>query len=373
MNVGIDARMFGPSVGGGGLGRYVEQLVYGLQALDAENRYLLFLKKENEKLCQIRNDHFKTRLANIHWYSLQEQFSLPKIIDSANLDLVHFPHWNVPIALKTPFIVTIHDLILLDEPASSKTTTRSPLIHLTKRIGYKVVLKRAIERSRHIIAVSEFTKESIIRHFPKISSDKITVVYEGITKLPPPASNFQLPTSPFFLYVGNAYPHKNLEALLHAFSFFHKLHPEVKLVLAGRHDIFYKRLQKELDEIDIPRETVAFVMNPSDAELSSLYSKATVYLFPSRIEGFGLPPLEAMQHGVPVISSNAGSLPEILGTAAEYFPPSDIEAMVEAMEKAINNTALRQKMIKNGHKQTRNYSWKRMAKEILDIYENYGG
>ena len=120
-------------------------------------------------------------------------------------------------------------------------------------------------------------------------------------------TRYQIPDTRYFLYVGNAYPHKNLESLLHAFSFFVRLHPDVRLVLAGRDDIFYKRLKRELEEIEVPAENVRFVMNPTDAELAGLYRGATLYLFPSRSEGFGLPPLEAMSSGVPVAAARATS------------------------------------------------------------------
>ena len=221
-----------------------------LGQLDHKNRYVLFLKPEN---IQTSAMDAEKRLANAHWYTLKEQVVLPRIIDREHLDLVHFPHWNVPLFLRTPFIVTIHDLILLDEPRSAKVTTRHPFIFFLKRIAYRIVLRHALKRARAIIAVSQYTKSSILIHFPWVPSEKIHVVYEGLTQFPehaprlPPSPRLwragkpgatKHSTLPYFLYVGNAYPHKNLEALLHAFSFFHKLHQEVHLILAGRNDIF---------------------------------------------------------------------------------------------------------------------------------------
>jgi len=152
MKIGIDARLYGPKVGGGGLGRYVEELITNLQQIDNKNRYVLFLKKDNFDTCKITNKKFEKVLADVHWYSLAEQLKMPKIIDAAGCDLVHYPHWNIALRAKTPFVVTIHDLIMLDEPTSARATTRGPLQFALKRAGYNVVLRQAVKNSRHIIA-----------------------------------------------------------------------------------------------------------------------------------------------------------------------------------------------------------------------------
>jgi glycosyltransferase involved in cell wall biosynthesis len=235
------------------------------------------------------------------------------------------------------------------------------------------VISHAVHKSKAIIAVSEYTKNSILKHFPSVDPHKIQVIHEGVTSLAKAeqetTSTLTLPPNPYFLYVGNAYPHKNLEALLHAFSFFHQIHPEVTLVLAGRSDVFYDRLKQEVDEIEIPSDRVKFIMSPSDHELHELYRHASLYLFPSRIEGFGLPPLEAMQEGVPVAAARAGSLPEILGDAAIYFHPDDIEEMVRVMEQTLVDEALRKDLKKKGAKQITRYSWQVMTKTILSLYD----
>ena len=381
--------MLGPTVGGGGLGRYVEELVRELSQLDHKNRYVLFLKTQ-EQVEEVEGEHppslklppsplglrrtgwragMEKKVTRIHWYTIKEQLVMPWVIDRERLDLMHFPHWNVPLFLRTPFVVTIHDLILLEEPRSAKITTRHPLIFFLKRIGYRIVLHHALKHSRAIIAVSTYTKSAILRHFPWVPPEKIHVVYEGLTTFPPttfPPSH--LSTSPYFLYVGNAYPHKNLETLLHAFSLFHKRHPDVQLVLAGRDDVFYQRLKKILTQIELPTNAVRFVMNSSDQQLADLYRQATLYLFPSRSEGFGLPPLEAMSFGVPVAAARGTSLPEILGDAALWFDPDHPEEMVEAMEQVLTNPSLRESLILKGREQIKRYSWSAMAQDIQKIY-----
>ncbi len=378
MRIGIDARLYGPKVGGGGLGRYVEELIKNLQQIDKKNRYVLFLKKENFNECKITNKNFEKRLADIHWYTMAEQMKMAKIIDRENCDLVHCPHWNVPLRLQTPFVLTIHDLIMLEEPDSSKATTRNPVYFTLKYIAYKIVLWRAILKSKHIIAVSNFTKSSILKHF-RVKPEQISVIHEGVTtgeknkiKKEKNKRIMKAPyKDPYFLYVGNAYPHKNLEALLHAFSFFHRLHPEVKLVLVGKYDIFWKWLEREFDEIDVPKDAVIFHGYATEEELDKLYKYATLYVFPSRHEGFGLPPLEAMARGVPVAASKSTAIPEILGDAAIYFRPDDIEEMVEVMEQGLTDEKLRTKLKTKGDSQVKKYSWKTMAEEILKVYKKF--
>jgi glycosyltransferase involved in cell wall biosynthesis len=322
MKIGIDARMYGPKVGGGGLGRYVEQLVTKLQEIDQENRYILFLKKENFDLCKITNKNFEKRLTDIHWYTLNEQKFLPKIIDQEKLDLLHFPHWNVPLFVRTPFVVTIHDLILLDDPSSAKATTLGFVKYALKRLGYRAVLWNAINRSQRIISVSHATELSILKHFPKVDPKKIKMIYEGVTSFPYPENHgsnqgwqsLQPPLPPpTFLYIGNSYPHKNLKTLLKAFKIFHQKFSKSRLVLAGGQNIFSEIVKKYVTNINIPKEAVEFVNNPDDQKISELYSQANLYIFPSKLEGFGLPGLEAMAAGVPVIAARAGSLPEVLG------------------------------------------------------------
>jgi len=158
--------------------------------------------------------------------------------------------------------------------------------------------------------------------------------------------------------------------LVEAFSLFHKYHPEIHLVLTGRDDLFYQRLKKKVLEQKIDQETIHFILNPTDEELAQLYQAATLYLFPSRCEGFGLPPLEAMSFGVPILASNRSSLPEILGEAAVYFDPENVTDMIQTMEKLFTDPALQTQLKRKGYEQIKRYSWSEMAKQTLQIYES---
>lgn len=371
MKIGIDARLFGPTVGGGGLGRYVEELLKELAQQDTQaNRYVVFVKPASVEDARaiLPADQFEIRAVDIHWYTLKEQFQMGRIIDAEGLDLVHIPHWNVSLFQKTPYVLTIHDLILLEEPMSARATTKGPLVHALKTLGFRLVLNRAIRRARLIIAPSAYTKESILRFFRGILPETIHVIHEGIATLPEPEPKFTPPSSPFLLAVGNAYPHKNLETLLAAFAELAPTYPALSLVFAGREDVFSRRLEQRAALTGFG-ERVRFIRNPSDAELAALYAAATIYVFPSRIEGFGLPPLEAMAHGVPVIAAQSSCLPEILGTAAHYFPPNNASLLAEEIRHLLSDETLRNTLILAGYAQAQLYSWKTMAKETRTLYE----
>lgn len=369
MRIGIDARMYGPAFGGGGLGRYVEQLVGELQRQDRENRYVLFLKPENAAACRVAAPNFETRVADAHWYTAREQLLLPRLIGRERLDLVHFPHWNVPLLCPVPFVVTIHDLILLEQPRSARASTRHPAIFALKRLGYRTALSHAARRARHVIVPSAYVRDSVRSHFPGVPTDRISVIYEGITTLPP--ADGPARPGPYVLHVGNAYPHKNLETLRDAFAILSRERPEVSLVVAGRDDHFSRRLREEWRHAP-GFDRVTFVPNPTDADLARLYAGAAAYVFPSRSEGFGLPPLEAMAAGVPVVASNASCLPEILGDAALYASPDDPAAFARQLDAVLGDAARREGLIARGRERVTHYSWSAMAAETRAIYERVG-
>jgi glycosyltransferase involved in cell wall biosynthesis len=373
MKIGIDARFYGPRVGGGGLGRYVAELVNHLQLIDKKNEYVVFLKKENFHECVITNPNFNKRLVDIHWYGIREQFSMPRIVKQSGVDFMHYPHWNVPVFARKPFLVTIHDLILLEDKASARSSTRSALVHGFKYAGFRTVLEHAIHSSQHILTVSEYTKSRILKHFG-IKKKKINVVHNGII----PAQDVRDVNlsklgvyEPYFLYIGNAYPHKNLEMMLHAFSRFSESNPYVQMVIAGRRDIFSRRLEKEAKEIGIKKAALRFIDLPTDREIATLYKHAALFIYPSRIEGFGMPPLEAMSYGTPTAAARSSSLPEVLQNRAFYFDPDDIETLVEIMNSTISNP---ERFIKNridAMKLAQSYTWKKTAEKTLEVYSKF--
>ncbi len=357
--------MFGPAVGGGGLGRYVEQLTTRLLAAEPPHEYTFFLKPENLD-APLEGPRAKKVEVAAHWYTLREQTALPRAMDAAGCDLLHFPHWNVPLGIRTPFVVTIHDLILLEEPRSARVTTRHPLLFRAKYAVFRHVLAHALRASVRIIAVSETTKAAIRRHFPDVPAEKIEVIYEGVSPLPAPSGPPLVP-QPYLLAVGNAYPHKNLDGLLAAFARMTEALPGTRLVLAGREDVFRRRLKASEAARNLG-DRIAWVDDPTDDQLSVLYRDARAFVFPSRVEGFGLPALEAVAAGIPVAAARAGSLPEILGEAAAFFDPNDTEDMARAMQTILQDEDQRKTLVTAGLENITRFSWDRAAAQTTALY-----
>lgn len=369
MRIGIDARFFGPKTGGGGIGRYVEELLRHIAQEKTEHEFVVFLRKENFHAFRPKSKRFKLVLADIPWYGLREQLVMPHLFHREKLDLVHIPHWNVPLTLRIPFIVTIHDLILLHQTKSAHATTRGPLVHGIKYAGFRLALDHAVKKSRYIITPSEATKQDILDHF-SLRPDKITAIHHGLTPLPSskaePRELGIMP--PYFLYVGNSYPHKNLRMLIHTFAQFHELQPHTQLVLAGKRDSFSMDLEREARELSLDPSSIRFIDHPSDAEVSSLYKHAALFIYPSLIEGFGIPPLEALSKGTPVAAARVSSIPEVLEGHALYFSPDDTTRLLEIMQAAITHPNDLKLLAKNGKAFIKRYSWKKAAEETLSVY-----
>jgi glycosyltransferase involved in cell wall biosynthesis len=331
--------MYGPRVGGGGLGRYVEELLNHLTARDDGNDYVVFLKKENFHAFSPKNHRVHKVMADFHWYGLSEQLKFPKLIREARVDIMHFPHWNVPLMCPVPFVVTIHDLILLEDPQSARSTTRGPLVHALKTAGFRVNLAHATRRSRHIISVSEVTKRALV-NLLGVPARKITTVHHGMR---PPLAGDGVSVralgalEPYLLMVGNSYPHKNHALALQAFARITTLHPEVQLICAGRVDVFAKQIEVEARALGLPPSRFQYVHLPTDEELGALYHHAAGLIFPSRIEGFGWPPLEAMACEVPTLVSDIPIHREILQNFTTYLPLDDVNAWSSALNNLLNH------------------------------------
>ena len=387
MKIGIDARFYGPV--GKGLGRYTQEIIDNIILInsnqnEAHFNFVIFLSPDNFDELTVQDSRVKKVLIDIPWYSWKEQFLFPWYIWKEKLDLMHFPHFNIPIFTPVKFVMTLHDLILTHFP-TMRATTKSKAVYYFKNFAYRLVLRAAIFRAKRIIAVSKFTKQDIIHKF-KIEDKKIEVTYEGIanlrkgrdslfvSKLNPDEifEHYHLGQN-FLLYVGNAYPHKNLNMLLKMFSVLHQNNSDLKLVLVGKEDYFYREIKNyaqslNLWQIDNVNSPVVFPGYVPDAQLELMYQKARAYIFPSLYEGFGLPPLEAMANGCPVLSSDRASLPEILGSAAIYFNPEDEQDILAKIQLVLQNENLQNTLKINGLKQVKLYNWWECANQTLKIY-----
>ncbi len=376
MKIGIDARFWGKQ--SKGLGRYTQQLVRHLEEIDDENEYVIFLRKENFADYQPRNERFRKVCADFLWYSWAEQTSFVRLLRQERCDLMHFPHFNVPLLYTGRFVVTIHDLILLRFP-TRRNSTRNRFFYALKFLAYKAVIASSIKRAEKICAVSRFTKEDILRSYPRTPEDKIVVTYEAVFEREQIKAAAKKKISeflrkhgiikPYILYVGNAYPHKNLERLCRVFA--ENFAGEEKLVLVGKDDFFYRRLRRQIDSLSSKKSRdILIVPNVADVELDILYRRAKAFVFPSLYEGFGLPPLEAAAYGVPVACSDHPCMREILGQAALFFDASDDRAFAAALQRIVSDEKLRLHLGRIGPLRAEKFSWRRMARQTLDIYRN---
>lgn len=372
MKIGIDARFFGTP--GKGLGRYTEKLVTGLESLDTEHEYEIFLYGESYDEYIPNNPRFTKIKVPYRWYGFSEQFLYPFFLWRRNLDLVHFPHFNVPLFYRRPFVVTIHDLILLHYP-TQKASTHHAFWYRFKYFIYLRIIRSAIRRAQSVLTVSRFTRQDVVSFYPEAEA-KLCVTVEGVDQFclwqSPQQTKDILTTywgktgrtaeKPYVLYVGNSYPHKNLDIFLTLA----KAEPEVDIVLVGRPDYFYERLSQKIQQAKITN--IYLVGGVPDAHLAVLYRNAKGYVFPSLYEGFGLPPLEAMQYGIPVLVSNRGSLPEVVGDAAVVVDPDNTEEFISQYRALLYDEVLRRRCIQKGRVRTQEFSWQKMAEATKDIY-----
>jgi len=352
MNIGIDGRLIEET----GVGRYIRNLIHFLGIQDKENQYIIFLRKKSFDTFVLPNNRWQKRLADVKWHSITEQFIMPWLLVKEHLDLVHVPYFNIPIFYPGKLVVTIHDLTILHVDTGKATTLPLPFYKL-RRLGYYLVLAVGLIRAIRIIAVSKTTKKEIIDHF-HIPSEKIAVTYEGVENIE--SEGKRLVKDPYFLYVGNVYPHKNAETLITAFR---QMNGNTKLVFVGKEDYFYKRLKKAVADIE---SRILFFGQASDNELANLYHYAITLVFPSLMEGFGLPALEALAHSCPVICSDIPVFHEIVGNHAIYFNPIDAQDLRQKLEQVFKKRPSQKHVQELLHR----FNWATMARETLRVYEN---
>lgn len=374
MKIGIDARFFGTS--GKGLGRYTQKLVEELEKIDHNNQYYIFLNSHNFDEYTPKNPNFHKVLANIPWYSWQEQIIFPRILSKYKLDLVHFLHFNIPLFYRRPYFVTIHDLILLEYP-TRKASKLNSIMYWVKNLAYRLVIMNSVYTAKRIITISKYTEQSIYKHF-HIPKNKMAMIYEGVdlerfNPLNAQDFNFKkfnIKPNRYILYVGNVYPHKNIERLIDVFYKLKQkrdIDKDLQLVLVGKKDYFFENIKKQVQTLNLEK-SVIFTGYVPDEELISLYENSLFYVFPSLYEGFGLPPLEAIALGAPIAISNATCLPEIFGENIEYFDPKSEENMEKVLYEFIQDSTKREAQKKYHQSILNKYSWSDMAEKTKKLY-----
>ncbi|MBI2032432.1 MAG: glycosyltransferase family 4 protein [Candidatus Levybacteria bacterium] len=367
MKIGIDVRFWDQT----GIGRYTRNLLLEISKLDKKNSYYLFTRSEDEQAVKsvLTNSNFNIIPVSIRWHSIEEQLKFPKILNKYLLDLVHFPYFSLPIFYKGNYIVTIHDLIIHHFQTGRASTHPFP-IYYGKRFFYKKIIQKAAKDSKAIIAVSNATASEIIDHLG-IEKKKIFVTHEAVDENFKDLSTQHREKFPYILYVGNAYPHKNTESFIMLMNHLRNSFPDLKLLMVGKEDFFYSRLDLEIKKNNLEGRIIR-KEEVSDSDLSSLYANAQALIFPSLMEGFGLPILEAMSKKCIVVCSDIPSFREIASDAAIFINPINAIEMVKKVEEVLNFSASqKQKYIDAGLKNVEKYSWTKTARETLRVYETF--
>jgi len=352
----IDARIINSTTG-----RYVERLVEHLQAVDTENHYIVLVPEKDKDFWQPTAANFEVQVANFGNYSFGEQFGLAKLLYSLKPDLVHFCMPQQPIGYFGRHVTTVHDLTLLRTYNSDKNWLN---YHLKQFVG-RIVFFIIAYSSKYIITPTEYTKKAYAT-FAKISEKKITVTYEASDIPDTTKDSVKLPEKDFLLYVGQQSDYKNIRRLIQAHQLLRTTHPQLSLVLVGAKNESLKRNEAWVKEHHF--QGVHFTGFVSNAQLAWLYTECAAYVFPSLMEGFGLPGLEAMSFGAPVASSNATCLPEVYEDAAHYFNPLSVSEMAQKIGEVIDDKTLRATLVTAGLKQVKKYSWHKMAQQTHQVY-----
>lgn len=356
--VGIDARLINQT----GVGCYLRNLIHYLPEKKDIQFYLYFLKESYEQF-KINKNNLVKKVANFQWHSVNEQIGFLKTLINDQLDLVHFPYFSFPILYPKKFIATVHDLTPLFFQ-TGKVSTKNYFIYKTKFYAFKLALYLQIKRSFKIITPSKTIKDQIILYYGKKYEDKIYPIYEGINfELINKKENYELKRifhDPFFIYIGNFYPHKNIENLVHAYKLI-KLN--YKLVLIGPDDYFVNRIKELINQSGLDQKII-FFKNPKINDLVFFYKNAAALIHPSLSEGFGLPLIEAAYFQCPIIASDIKIFNEILGDQYIKFNPHDPK---DIANKIILFIKERKKY--DYSKILQKYSFKKMAYKTFKIYK----
>jgi glycosyltransferase involved in cell wall biosynthesis len=357
-----------------GIGTYIHNLILNLAALDQLNEFVLVGYPEEREEFPHLPPNFSFLLDHTKGSGLWAEWQLGRALRQRGIELLHTPHFRVPRFLPCRSVITVHDCVHILFPNYATS-------HREYERGRRATL-RAIHNSSHILTVSDATRRDLIRlfHVPEI---KVTVVYNAIDERTVLSSSqgdqkhllerYQI-QDPFLLYAGNIRPHKNVARLIEAFSV---------LKTELRADEQWKNLKlliigDELSKHQVLRRTVArsgvqhdvrFLGFVSTETLTQFYKCAHVFVFPSLYEGFGLPPLEAMANGTPVLTSNVSSLPEVVGDAALLVNPENVFEIARGLKHLILDAHLREELIQKGYAQARKYSWKKAAELVLATYQ----
>jgi len=365
--VGIDARLMYQT----GVGVYIQNLIRNIAKIGTSNiEFIIYARDEDIAKFRLQDtklykvSKIKFRSSNVSWHGLSEQIIFLYQLWKDHLDLMHFTYFSWPILYFRPFIATIHDTTLLSH-ATGKATTKARWWYWIKHSIFCFVFNQQVNRSLRIVVPSIAVKDEIAKIFPQ-SIKKIHVLYEAVDELfqnALPLPVVQLEGKKYFLYVGNCYPHKNVETLIDAFTKVQSKEKDVNLCLVSPNNPFSNKLEEKLKQSSISK-SVSILHNIPVSELKWLYTNAIALIFPSFAEGFGLPVLEGASCGCPLILSDIPVFHEIIGDNAIYFSPKDADKLSNIMLNCLSDLRLPKSLISH-----RKYSFFEMTKKIVEMYK----
>jgi len=355
-HIAIDARIINSSTG-----TYVERLVHYLEQIDTDNHYSILVPSKDIGYYRPTNPNFTVISVDFKNYSFAEQTKFKQFLDKLSPDLVHFCMPQQPVLYTGKSVTTVHDLTLLNTYNSDKNW----LVYRAKQLVGRFVFKRIAQTNEHIIVPTNYTKQAYAK-FSGLAEDSITVTYEAADKSEGKLQPYIHPFKQFILYVGQQSDYKNIKRLGDAHQKLLVEHPSLGLILVGKLNKSAQNNKRYFESRGY--KNIVFTDFIPDEQRDWLYSEAAAYVFPSLMEGFGLPGLEAMVRGTPVVSSNATCLPEVYGDAALYFNPRNTDDMADKIHRILSDDTLRSSLIKKGYKQAKRYSWKKMAQQTLEVY-----
>lgn len=358
----IDARIRRASTG-----RPLDRLVEQLQDIDTYHRYTILVQPDDP--WKMRSPNFHTLPCPFPQFSFNPLHELRFAWQLYRLkpDLVHFGMTQQPLLYFGNIATMTHDLTMFKFVRRGTT----PLLAYKIKVGlYRFLVKWAHMKSRRIIVPTKWVAQEIAAFQPTVK-ERLVVTYESGEL--PPTNTARRPgavaeNDKFIMYLGTAFPHKNLEKLIDAFDLLHILHPRLKLVLVGKKEKHYEALEKVAQKHPSSKNIIITGFLP-DEQAKWLYQHCQAYVFPSLSEGFGLPALEAMGYGAPVVSSNASCLPELYGDAVHYFNPHDAKNIAAKVNDVLVDKKLQKKLVADGRQQVKKYSWHKMAEETLIVYK----
>lgn len=367
MRIGFDYRLGGNI--NAGIGRYSFELLRQLLLGRSGDEYVVIYNEDNvnpQDLSVFRELGAELVPTRIRHYSWQEQLFLPKILKRLNLDLMHFPNFNVPIRYKGPFVVTIHDVV--HHKISGHKRSRR-----WKFYAYKYIIQKAAERAERILTVTEYAKKEIV-HYLQVPADKVTVIYEAMATPPEHVTSVAdlkrkyLLSRPYILFVGTLERKKNLPFLAKAFArFLQQYHYDMDLVIVGKTDMHYPEIREQMLAVG-PKHRLVFTGFVSDADQAGLYEGAYAFVTPSLHEGFGLPGLEAMRYGVPVLAANTEVFNEVYDNAAIYFDPKDPDELASSLNLLVSDQPFYARMSSLGKARAESFNWATTASATRSLY-----